>query len=488
MGSEASEKEEDNLVPFGISDVPDDEEITTEEKEDIKPDNTDGKKATDEGCPTSESDEEKEEEKVKTSKDEESDEGLGKSDDNASKVEEVEVEEEAPKEKQIKQKILSILQDAKAMDQKRNIRNYGRTFEFQGVKEQLRPVVPNDRRPQKAKRLDTLWSEVTAKKQGFSQPAVPTLEELKARKAGGGAQKTAVPTLEELKNKPKSSVPWTRKVNAQPVKKEVLAAQKEVEEFESCRKTLQENVKNEVVTTRKIQTVKKDEIVSICNTAIAEETKEKVIIESVKDAPKEVQGAKVDVEKPAANEVSSTMPIKKESVDMVSKNDTDNSFSITKTGSADAADVKAVESDSSRVKVSNHQEISKESLISNSEIAGTESFSESEKETSEEDKKGSAKEKKKTITITVKKEATPVKRDSTPVKRDSTPVKKESSPVTKESTPVNRDSTPIRKESTPVRKESTPAKKESTPVREESTPIRKESTPVRKESTPVRKE
>merc|ERR1711953_401249 len=151
--------------------------------------------------------------------------------------------------------ILNIIQDAKAMDQKRNIRNYGRNFEFQGVKEALKPVLPNDRRPMKAKRLDSMWMNVTAAKQRYNDPPAPSLEELKSR------QKKAVPTLEELKNKPKANVPWTKKTNAQPVKKEILAEEKEVKEFESCRKTLKENVKSEAAEkdARKIQTVKKKE-------------------------------------------------------------------------------------------------------------------------------------------------------------------------------------------------------------------------------------
>ena len=75
--------------------------------------------------------------------------------------------------------------------------------------------------------------------QRYNDPPAPSLEELKSR------QKKAAPTLEELKNKPKSNVPWTRKGNAQPVKKEILAEEKEVKEFESCRKTLKDNVKIE---------------------------------------------------------------------------------------------------------------------------------------------------------------------------------------------------------------------------------------------------
>merc|ERR1712218_738495 len=92
-------------------------------------------------------------------------------------------------------------------------------------------------------------------KQRYNDPPAPSLEELKSR------QKKAAPTLEELKNRPKANVPWTKKTNAQPVKKEILAEEKEVKEFESCRKTLKENVKSEAAEkdTRKIQTVKKKE-------------------------------------------------------------------------------------------------------------------------------------------------------------------------------------------------------------------------------------
>merc|ERR1711936_355659 len=223
----------------------------------------------------------KEETKKAQSKAEESDEGIGKSDDNVSKDEEeakVE-EEEAPKENNIKSKILNIIQDAKAMDQKRNIRNYGRNFEFQGMKEALKPVLPNDRRPTKAKRLDCMWMNVTAAKQRYNDPPAPSLEELKSR------QKKAAPSLEELKNKPKSNVPWTRKGNAQLVKKEILAEEKEVKEFESCRKTLKDNVKIESgeKNTRNIQAVKKNETAA----PVEKECNEKVEIEPSKTCEKE---------------------------------------------------------------------------------------------------------------------------------------------------------------------------------------------------------
>jgi len=275
----ASSKEGEGDVPFGISDVLSDEE----EEEgvcDVKEKTSEAKKSDDEGCGSSESDDDKEETKKAESKAEESDEGIGKSDDNVSKDEEetkVEEEEEAPKNN-IKSKILNIIQDAKAMDQKRNIRNYGRNFEFQGMKEALKPVLPNDRRPTKAKRLDCMWTNVTAAKQRYNDPPAPSLEELKSR------QKKAAPTLEELKNKPKSNVPWTRKGNAQPVKKEILAEEKEVKEFESCRKTLKDNVKIESAekNTRNVQAVKKNETTA----PAVKESNEEVEIESGKTCEK----------------------------------------------------------------------------------------------------------------------------------------------------------------------------------------------------------
>merc|ERR1712025_1006964 len=69
------------------------------------------------------------------------------------------------KEDVIKNRIMNIINDAKQMDQKRNTfrKNFGRNFEFQNI--QLKPVVPNDRRPQKAKRMDDMWSQVTKTKE-----------------------------------------------------------------------------------------------------------------------------------------------------------------------------------------------------------------------------------------------------------------------------------------------------------------------------------
>jgi len=339
---ESKAEKTDDEVPFGISDVLSDEEEEEEEKEIITKEKSDAKKSDDEGLGSSESDDDKEE-KVE-SKAEEPDEGLGKSDD---KEEEVKVKEEAPKETNIKNKILNIIQDAKAMDQKRNIRNYGRNFEFQGVKEALKPVLPNDRRPMKAKRLDSMWMNVTAAKQRYNDPPAPSLEELKSR------QKKAVPTLEELKNKPKANVPWTKKTNAQPVKKEILAEEKEVKEFESCRKTLKENVKSEAAEKdrRKIQTVKKKETTppvakeeKDASPPVSNEKKEKA---ESSPAPKEEKtfevGEEKQIKKVEAEEIAKDSCKKLSDVEKAEK--VSCSAEIAKT-EAEETEVKVEESDS----------------------------------------------------------------------------------------------------------------------------------------------
>merc|ERR1712089_70616 len=103
-------------------------------------------------------------------------------------------------------------------------------------------------------------------------------------KTQNNVAKIATSTLEEQKSNQKSipsNVPWTRKGSTLPPSKEALAAQQEVEEFQSCRKTLQENVKSEVDTIRKIQTVKKDEILTICKSK--EESTEQDVNETVVD-------------------------------------------------------------------------------------------------------------------------------------------------------------------------------------------------------------
>merc|ERR1711892_749631 len=207
--------------------------------------NIDPKKSDDEGCPSSEfdssSEEDKEESKeLESSSDEEKhvatdleevkptvkekveeDEGIGKDSENKKteteqETKKTETDKETKKEetdstegkeKNIKQSILKIIENSKSIDQKRAVRNFGRTFEFQNV--QLKPTLPSDRRPAKAKRMDNLWNQTLAKKQGVQINHLPTT--------------------------PKPKVPWTMKKNPQPEKK---VEDKEADEFDKCRDTL----------------------------------------------------------------------------------------------------------------------------------------------------------------------------------------------------------------------------------------------------------
>merc|ERR1712025_1306450 len=190
------------------------EEKEKTEVEEIKDINdSDLKKSDDEGCPSSEFDSSSEEEKEERKDTEdikpkaEEDEGIGK------EQEDKKSDSKEGNEKNIKQSILKIIENAKSIDQKRAVRNYGRTFEFQNI--QLKPTVPNDRRPAKAKRMDNMWTQTLAKKQGVQINHLPTT--------------------------PKPKVPWTMKKNAQPEKK---VEDKEVDEFEKCRDTLKNNAGN----------------------------------------------------------------------------------------------------------------------------------------------------------------------------------------------------------------------------------------------------
>merc|ERR1712083_100178 len=111
--------------------------------------------------------------------------------------------------------------------------------------------------------------------------------------------------------------------NAQPLKKEILAEEKEVKEFDSCRKTLKDNVKVEagVKDTREIQSVKKKETSLQCAPAVNEkeagkaceeektegdEEEEEVnvveIVESKKKSPEKVAADSDTAEKASCND------------------------------------------------------------------------------------------------------------------------------------------------------------------------------------------
>merc|ERR1712112_38643 len=394
--------------------------------------------------------------------------GLGKSDDNITAKIEDEEEEEPPKQ-QIKQKILNILQDAKAMDQKRNIRNFGRTFEFQGVKEALRPVLPNDKRPTKARKLDLMWNQVTAAKQGFNTPsAVPTLEELKARR---NATKIAPPTLEELKAKKTpptleelkakkngsqtfegiktqnnvaktatstieeqksnqksipSNVPWTRKGKTLPPSKEALAAQQEVEEFQSCRKTLQENVKSEVDTIRKIQIVKKDEILTICKSK--EDSIEQDVIESVVDGTKQIICDEDTEQETETVDVTNDVTVEKETVE-TSKEHSASPVRVIKTESVTSfnAEVKDEGEELPKDNKSPLKETSTINATTDADNSDCEAASEVEWEVSDDEEVEAIVEEKEVIREV--KEKTPDEKLETAKRKENTPEKCLNKPV-----------------------------------------------------------
>merc|ERR1712192_239301 len=235
-----------------------------------------------------------------------------------------------------------------------------------GVKEAVKPVLPNDRRPTKAKRLDCMWMNVTAAKQRYNDPPAPSLEELKSR------QKKAAASPDEVANKAKSNVPWTRKSNAQPVKKEILAEQKEVKEFELCRKTLKENVK--------IETAEKEKNVTTAqiNAPVSKENNEDIKIEQGKSCEEEKivdQEAKTQINADEVVESSEKVP----DTDVTDKASC--SAEIAKT-EAEETEVKVKESDS-KVKVS-ELETARRS-VSPSNNCASESSSEVEWDMSEEE-------------------------------------------------------------------------------------------------------
>ena len=123
-------------------------------------------------------------------------------------------------EKDLKTKILSILQEAKANEAiNKNShgggrRNYGRNFE-----QPVQAVLPGDKRPEKARRMDSMWSQSVARRQGSNF---------------NGVEVAAKPVAAR-------GVPWTaaRAANAAAVKKESMLYNTEVEEFEQCRKNLE---------------------------------------------------------------------------------------------------------------------------------------------------------------------------------------------------------------------------------------------------------
>merc|ERR1711892_1264238 len=354
------------------------EKTTQSEKEEIS--NIDPKKSDDEGCPSSEfdssSEEDKEESKeLESSSDEEKhvatdleevkptvkekveeDEGIGKDSENKKteteqETKKTETDKETKKEetdstegkeKNIKQSILKIIENSKSIDQKRAVRNFGRTFEFQNV--QLKPTLPNDRRPAKAKRMDNLWNQTLAKKQGVQINHLPTT--------------------------PKPKVPWTMKKNPQPEKK---VEDKEADEFDKCRDTLKNATATGITTPaagKDIKTIQK------MTTAVSKTKKNET--SSEKQETKETP--KVEV-KNVADEKTSV--VKKENTDedeICKENTTCEDTPLTKDTESSKADVESKETSvATEVKVE-VEEISREVSVKELECKKTSSTKVSKEE------------------------------------------------------------------------------------------------------------
>merc|ERR1712066_352693 len=161
----------------------------------------------------------------------------------------------APKENNetvIKKKLRNILENCKTNEQSRPGRNFGRNFEFQNI--ELKPVLPNDKRTPKARRMDDMWMSSIASKQKW-----PCNNQLSA---------------------PKPKVPWTMNKNTQPQKKETNT---EVKEFEKCHKNLKDVESKQISTVKeviqksssKIETQKTERVEEDYSEEIKEKVREK---------------------------------------------------------------------------------------------------------------------------------------------------------------------------------------------------------------------
>merc|ERR1719315_477192 len=235
----------------------------------------------------------------KKEKEDDEDEGICKDSEK-----ELESDTKKSNEKVIKQRIMNIIENAKTVDQKRPIRNYGRTFEFQNV--QLKPTVPNDRRPAKAKRMDNLWSQTIAKKQGIQINLEPPA--------------------------PKPKVPWTMKKNPQPQKKD---EDKDVDEFEKCRDALKNSTGKPTPSLGKdIKTIQKLTATGTNKNKIEsnpEGTKEELKIECINETSKEITKETIECKNTSVtcitNDTSDKTVLPKQS-DAVETDDDSNSMEI----------------------------------------------------------------------------------------------------------------------------------------------------------------
>lgn len=234
-----------------------------------------------------------------------------KSDDSGVDSEESHREEKISKsksEKDIKKAIMGILNDVKAQESSRNVRNYGRTFEYQPPK--LTTVIPNDRRPPKAKKMDAMWNKSIAAKQ-INYNGIPS-------------------------PKPAAKVPWTMKGTASHVKKDSILYDKEVEEFEKCRTALKDNktmpgkgAAIKFAEARKVEEVKTTENIE----------NQKVVIEKIRDSPCDVEKVDISEKREEQSGVTVEKTVRKTKHENETSHDT-----------SDTADSNAVKSTDSTIK------------------------------------------------------------------------------------------------------------------------------------------
>merc|ERR1712066_22566 len=180
----------------------------------------------------------------------------------------------------IKKKLRNILENCKTNEQSRPGRNFGRNFEFQNI--ELKPVLPNDKRTPKARRMDDMWMNSIASKQKW-----PCNNQLAA---------------------PKPKVPWTMNKNTQPQKREEKT---EVKEFEKCHKNIKEVESKQVSTVKKViqkstSTSNEDETVSRNGGDCKVQSMEKKDVPKPQEIPNETEETKKEVLENNKKEIAKT--------------------------------------------------------------------------------------------------------------------------------------------------------------------------------------
>jgi len=240
------------------------------------------KKSETEATSTNKKEESVEEKQTKVSDSSEKSDDNEKSDDSGVDSEENNVEEKISKsksEKDIKKALMNILNDAKAQEKTKNVRNYGRNFEFQQIS--LKPTIPNDRRTAKAKRMDSMWTQQIAAKTG-NYNGIPVAP----------------------KQTPKA--PWTMKSSPSSNAKDQTKTNKETTKVESSTASTKKT-KSDAEATKSTKQDKEPSDEALTETKV---DSREINSEDLKDAPKENVAQKVEqtvdvykIEKSASNNI-----------------------------------------------------------------------------------------------------------------------------------------------------------------------------------------